>query len=141
MRVNFPSDYPFKPPRVRFATRKDLDWHPNINRDGEISIGILSDSWSPAVFLQKILAMVSQMLHNPDRQHPMNPEAADLWERDRAQYDKGAIGAAKASALWKGDRDGLLRDFQAGDGSGWKLGSRVCTKNRIPEGTSRASLP
>lgn len=36
--MEFPSDYPLKPPTMRFVTNM---WHPNIYQDGKVCISIL----------------------------------------------------------------------------------------------------
>lgn len=44
--INFPAEYPFKPPKISFKTKI---YHPNIDEKGQVCLPIISaENWKPA---------------------------------------------------------------------------------------------
>jgi ubiquitin-protein ligase len=44
--VDFPAEYPFKPPRITFLTKI---YHPNIDEKGQVCLPIITpENWKPA---------------------------------------------------------------------------------------------
>ena len=104
--LDFPKDYPMKPPTMRFVSEL---FHPNIGKDGKVCISILhsgddpsnyelrSERWSAAQSVEKILLSVMSMLAEPNPDSPANVDAAKCWRDDPATFKQRAAENVRKS--------------------------------------------
>lgn len=85
--IKISKEYPFKPPKVKLTTRI---LHPNIDQSGDICLDILKDKWSPALSINTMLISLCSLFDQPNSDDPLDPAAADLYIRNRAEFNRKA---------------------------------------------------
>eukprot|EP00802_Teleaulax_amphioxeia_P005325 Tamp_05329.p1 GENE.Tamp_05329~~Tamp_05329.p1 ORF type:complete len:531 (+),score=117.97 Tamp_05329:697-2289(+) len=90
--MSFGDEYPLKPPVVKFVTKV---FHPNVwgepdERQGEICLDILKENWSPAMRVQAVLLSIVELLREPNGNSALWPLAGQMYQKDRAMFDRCA---------------------------------------------------
>jgi ubiquitin-conjugating enzyme (huntingtin interacting protein 2) len=86
--IDIPREYPFAPPKMKFATRI---WHPNVSSvTGAICLSTLRDDWSPALTLKTTLLSLQALLSAPEPDDPQDAEVAAQYKRNRKEWEATA---------------------------------------------------
>jgi ubiquitin-conjugating enzyme E2 L3 len=86
--INFPPEYPFKPPKITFRTKI---YHPNIDEKGQVCLPIISaENWKPATRTDQVIQALVALVNNPEPEHPLRGEIAEEYTKDKKKFFKNA---------------------------------------------------
>eukprot|EP00640_Fibrocapsa_japonica_P007637 CAMPEP_0113944634 /NCGR_PEP_ID=MMETSP1339-20121228/35048_1 /TAXON_ID=94617 /ORGANISM="Fibrocapsa japonica" /LENGTH=147 /DNA_ID=CAMNT_0000949909 /DNA_START=41 /DNA_END=484 /DNA_ORIENTATION=+ /assembly_acc=CAM_ASM_000762 len=86
--LQFPSEYPFKPPQVKFKTKI---YHPNVKTDtGEICADLLNENWGPTLNVSYVMGLIRQLLEDPSGDNPLEAEIARQLSENKQAFDETA---------------------------------------------------
>ncbi|CAF2721791.1 unnamed protein product [Rotaria sp. Silwood2] len=91
-------EYPFKAPKVLI---RSTIFHPNVDRNGEICLDLLSNvtSWTPTTSFISIIEEVTKIIDEPSADHIKYPEAASLFSTNKKEYERIATETFKKNCL------------------------------------------
>ncbi|KAG8189666.1 hypothetical protein JTE90_022481 [Oedothorax gibbosus] len=86
--INFPAEYPFKPPKITFKTKI---YHPNIDEKGQVCLPIIStENWKPATKTDQVIQTLVTLVNDPEPEHPLRAELAEEYSKDKKKFFKNA---------------------------------------------------
>lgn len=88
IQLEFPAEYPFKPPRITFKTKI---YHPNIDEKGQVCLPIISaENWKPATKTDQVIQALVALVNEPEPEHPLRADLAEEYTKDRKKFIKNA---------------------------------------------------
>ena len=73
--INFPAEYPFKPPKIAFKTKI---YHPNIDEKGQVCLPIINaENWKPATKTDQVIQSLIALVNDPEPEHPLRGDLAE----------------------------------------------------------------
>ncbi|CAG5113627.1 Oidioi.mRNA.OKI2018_I69.chr2.g7717.t1.cds [Oikopleura dioica] len=94
--IEFPVEYPFKPPKVTFKTPI---YHPNVDEKGSICLSVVDkEHWKPATKVEHILTELVRLIETPECDHPLRTDIATEFQKDYKSFVKSAEDHAKKHA-------------------------------------------
>merc|ERR1711925_61690 len=79
--LEFPAEYPFKPPKVHFKTPI---YHPNIDEKGQVCLPIVSaENWKPATKIEQVIQSLVGLVNDPEPDHPLRADLAEEFTKDK----------------------------------------------------------
>ena len=101
--ITFPKNYPFKSPTIGFL---DKIYHPNVDySSGSICLNVLNEEWQPIYTIKHIIeTFLPQLLTYPNPDDPLNIEAAELYNKNRIQFERQV-----KMLIFKNKKEGLSK--------------------------------
>ena len=87
-------------------------FHPNIDMEGHVCLNILREDWKPVLTMQSILMGLHFILLEPNPDDPLNKEAANELESNKASFERKVDGVMRgrpftvAGKTYKFDKNG-----------------------------------
>ena len=96
IQIDFPIEYPFKPPKITFKTKI---YHPNVDEKGSVCLPIVgAENWKPATKAEQVIQALVALINDPEPDHPLRAEIAEEFSKDKKKFLKNAEDYTKKYA-------------------------------------------
>jgi ubiquitin-conjugating enzyme E2 D len=87
LKIEFPTQYPFKSPKLKFETKV---YHPSVQTaSGDICQDVVGN-WGPTLNAKHCLQVVYSMLQSPESDHPLEEKIAKQIRENPKEFEKEA---------------------------------------------------
>lgn len=87
VKFEFPAQYPFKAPKLKFATKV---YHPSVQTEsGDICQDVIGQ-WGPTLNAKHCLEVIYSMLQSPETDHPLEEAIATQMREKPKEFEKMA---------------------------------------------------
>ncbi|EEC44799.1 predicted protein [Phaeodactylum tricornutum CCAP 1055/1] len=87
VRLEFPTTYPFKPPKLVFETKV---YHPSVTLETGEVCGAVLGQWGPTLNVQHCLLTLYSLLQDPQPDHPLEDDIAQQLAKKPKDFEKTA---------------------------------------------------
>lgn len=95
LKMEFPTQYPFKPPKLSFNTKV---YHPSVQLEsGDVCQDVIGQ-WGPTLNAKHCLTVIYSMLQSPESDHPLEEEIAQQLRDKPKEFEKMAKKYTKEHA-------------------------------------------
>jgi len=95
LRIEFPSQYPFKAPSLKFMTKI---YHPSVKLDtGDVCTDVVGQ-WGPTLNAKHCIQIMYGMMQSPDSDHPLEESVAQQLREKPKEFEKTAKKYTKEHA-------------------------------------------
>ncbi|XP_012369628.1 ubiquitin-conjugating enzyme E2 L3-like [Octodon degus] len=78
--INFPAEYPFKPPKITFKTKI---YHPNIEEKGQVCLPVISaENWKPVTKMGQVIQSLIALVNDPQPEYTLWADLAEEHSKD-----------------------------------------------------------
>mmetsp|Transcript_9427 Transcript_9427/g.21273 ORF Transcript_9427/g.21273 Transcript_9427/m.21273 type:complete len:148 (-) Transcript_9427:112-555(-) len=95
LRLAFPAQYPFKQPTLTFVTKV---YHPSVMLETGEVCGAVLGTWGPTLNAEHCLITAYSLLQDPQPDHPLEDEIAQLLATKPKEFEKNAKKYTKEHA-------------------------------------------